>query len=53
MPGGRNAVGGGLQDTDDRSGAFLPVDAAGLDTVHGVREGDGARVTGGPYAYSE
>ena len=50
MPGGRNAVGGGLQDTDDRSGAFLLREAAGSGTVHVVQGGDGDRVDGSPYA---
>ena len=33
VPGGRNAVRGGTQATDDGSNAFLPVEAAGSGTV--------------------
>ena len=50
VPGGRNTVGGGVRETDDRSRASLPGEVAGLVTVHGVQEGDGARVAGGPSA---
>ena len=50
VPSGGNAVVGGVRETDHRSRAFLLGEAAVLGTVHGVRGGDGARVTGGPYA---
>ena len=47
MPGGRNAVGAGVRDTDDRSRAFLTVEVESLGTVHGVRGVDGYWVAGG------
>ena len=50
VPSGGNAVVGGVRETDHRSRAFLLGEAAVLGKVHGVRGGDGARVTGGPYA---
>ena len=53
MPGGRNAVEGGIRETDDGSGSFLPGEEAGLGTVQGVQGGDGTRVAGGPYADTE
>ena len=49
-PGGGNSVGGGLREKDDRSGAFLPGEEVGLGTVHIVRRGYGAQVTGIPCA---
>ena len=49
MPVGRNTVGGGVRETDYSSGAFLPGEAAGLGTMHGVLGGDGTWVDGGPY----
>ena len=48
IPGGGNTARGGVKEKDDGSRAFLPVEAAGVGTVHGVRGGDGARVAGGP-----
>ena len=50
MTGGSKIVVGGVQEIDDRSGAFLPGESSGLGTVHGVRVGDGDRVAGGPHA---
>ena len=50
MTGGKNAVGGGVRETDDGSGAFLPGETAVSGTVHGVRVRDGAWVVGGPSA---
>ena len=52
MPGSRNSVGGGVQDTDDKSEAFLPGEAAGLGTVNVVRGGDANQVAGNPYVYA-
>ena len=48
VPGGRNAVGGGTQETDDGSRAFLTGEAACLGTVCGVQGGYGAWFTGSP-----
>ena len=50
MPGGGNAVGGGVQETYDGSGAFLLGEVVVLGKVHGVWGGYGARVSGGPYS---
>ena len=50
VPGGGNAVGGGMREMDDGSGAFLPIEAAGSGTVHRLQEGYGAQVAGGPFA---
>ena len=52
VSGGRNTFGGGVRETDDVRGFFLPVESAYLGTVHGVRGGYGARVTGVPHAYA-
>ena len=51
--GGRNAFGDGARDTDDGSKALLPGETAGSGTVHRVKGGDGAWVSGGSYAYGE
>ena len=48
-PGERGAIGGGIPEKDDRSGAFVPGEAAGSDSVQGVWRGDGARVAGGTH----
>ena len=44
MTGGLDVVLGGVREKDDGSGAFVPGDAAGSDSVHIVWGGDGARV---------
>ena len=48
VPAGRNAVGGGVRATDERSSTFLLVEASCLGTFHGVQGGDGARVSCSP-----
>ena len=41
MPGGRDSVGGGVWETDDGRGSFLPGAIEGKVAVQGVRNGDG------------
>ena len=53
VKGGRNTVGGSIQETDDKSGAFLPREAAGLVSVHRVRSGDISRISDGPHIDAE
>ena len=48
VPGSRNAFGGSVRETDDRSGDFLLGEAEGSGTVHGVWGGDGSWVSGSP-----
>ena len=50
MQGDGNAVIGSVWETDERSRAFLPGEAADLGTVHIVKGEDGARVDVGPYS---
>ena len=50
VPGGGNAVGGGVQSTYDGTGEFLPREADSLGKVHGVQGGDGDGVAGGIHA---
>ena len=50
MPGGRNAVGGGIRETDDGTGAFILGEASGSDSVHGLQGGVWDRVDGGTHA---
>ena len=37
VPGGGDTVGGGVRETDDGSGAFVPGAVAGSDSVHRVQ----------------
>ena len=41
MPGGGDAVGGGVREKYDGSGTFVPVEAVGLDSLQVVKVGDG------------
>ena len=50
VPGGGNAFGGGIRETDDGSRYFLPGEAEGSGTLHRVRIGDGAQVAVGTHA---
>ena len=50
MPGGGDTVRGGVREQDEGSGAFVPGEAAGLDSAKGVQGGDGSRVAGGSRA---
>ena len=52
MPGGWNAVEGGVWVTDDGIRSFLPGEAACLGTVQGVRGVDVTQVAGSPYTDS-
>ena len=49
MLGSKNAVGGGVWETDDKSSAFLPGEAAGSVSVHGVQRRDGDCVADGTH----
>ena len=50
MPGGVDAVGGGVWEKDDRREALVPGEAEGSDPVQGVWGGDVAWVAGGKYS---
>ena len=50
MPGGRDAVGGGVREKDNGSGAFVTGEAEGSDSVHVVQEVNVARVADGTHA---
>ena len=50
VPDRGDTVRGGVQDHDDGSGAFVPGEAAGSDSVQGVQGGDGSRVAGEEHA---
>ena len=50
MLGGGNAVEGDIWETDDRGRAFLPGEAAGSGSVHGVQGRYGTWVAGGTHA---
>ena len=45
VPVSGNAVGDGVQETDDGIKAFLPGDSAGLNSMHRMQGGDGNRAT--------
>ena len=53
MTGGGYAVGGGVWEKDDGRGTFVLVEEARLDSVQGVRGGDGAWVSGITHADTE
>ena len=53
MPGGGDTVGGGVWETDDRIGTFVPGEAEGAGTLQGVRGGDVTSVDGRAHADSE
>ena len=49
MPRDEDAVGGGVWETDDGRGTFVPGEAEGSDLVQGVWGGDGAWAAGGTH----
>ena len=49
MPGGRDAVRGGVKEKYDVSSTFVPEEAEGSNPVQGVRGVDGSRVAGGTH----
>ena len=50
--GGKGAVGGSVWEKDGGSRAFVPVEAAGSDSVHRVWGGDGTRDAGRTHEYT-
>ena len=50
MPGVRNTVRGGVRETDDGSGSFIPGESVGSYSVNGLREVVGAQVAGRTHA---
>ena len=52
VPGSGNKVGGGVRETDDERGLFVPGAAEETGPVQGVWGGDGAWFAGGAHAYA-
>ena len=52
MPGGGGAVRGGIQEKDYGCRTFIPGEAVGLDSLHGVQGVYGARVSVGANSYT-